>query len=138
MSKLPSCYLNNNQQAQYLEGLRAGRATFDDDLKHGTANFVNKNHLWSLLNANPLGLTRGLFLPPVLLQGTPEQAAYWSSLAENGAIVGAYSQTELGHGTFVAWRHSILTPMSLSFIHLVFLRLSSGLVRLDTRAHICW
>jgi acyl-CoA oxidase len=33
--------------------------------------------------------------------GTPEQQAEWVSRAYNCQIIGAYAQTELGHGTFI-------------------------------------
>lgn len=32
---------------------------------------------------------------------TDEQLAHWVPLAESGAILGSYAQTELGHGTYV-------------------------------------
>ena len=102
MSILPRCYLNDNQQAKHLEGLRTGKATFEDDLKRGSNTFMPKTHTWALGNSNPFGLTRALFIPSITLQGTPEQVSYWVPLAEAGKIIGAYSQTELGHGSFVA------------------------------------
>lgn len=35
---------------------------------------------------------------PVQGQGTVEQKAKWLPLAKNFSIIGAYAQTELGHG----------------------------------------
>jgi acyl-CoA oxidase len=42
-----------------------------------------------------------LFIPTIEVQGTDEQKAKWLKLALDYDIIGAYAQTELGHGTFV-------------------------------------
>jgi len=85
-----------------LEGLRASRVTVRDGIDHHHDIFVQSNHEWAMSNSSPLALTQLLFVPMIKLQGTPEQIAHWVSLAESGAIIGSYTQTELGHGTFVA------------------------------------
>jgi acyl-CoA oxidase len=41
------------------------------------------------------------FIPAIKVQGTDEQKAKWLKLALDYDIIGAYAQTELGHGTFV-------------------------------------
>lgn len=43
----------------------------------------------------------GMFIPTLLGQGTEEQLARWLEPAWACKIIGAYAQTELGHGTFL-------------------------------------
>lgn len=43
-----------------------------------------------------------VFVPALRALGGPEQQAQWLALAEEHGIVGAYAQTELGHGSDVA------------------------------------
>ena len=38
------------------------------------------------------------FVPTIQGQGDPEQQAKWLPLARDYKIIGAYAQTELGHG----------------------------------------
>ncbi|PVH81351.1 acyl-CoA oxidase [Cadophora sp. DSE1049] len=99
--KLPVAYGDQTRQATLLEGLRCGKATFQDG-EPDTNVFSERTHLFSLGNSNPLGLTNFLFTPYLKLVGTEEQVKYWLPLAEEGKIIGSYTQTELGHGTFVA------------------------------------
>lgn len=47
------------------------------------------------------GLTYGVFVPTIKFLGTDEQAQKWVTLADKLKIIGAYSQTELGHGSDV-------------------------------------
>lgn len=42
-----------------------------------------------------------MFLPAIMGQATPEQQEKWLARAWNFEIIGTYSQTELGHGTFI-------------------------------------
>lgn len=42
-----------------------------------------------------------MFIPALMSMGTAEQQAEWVSPAYNCQIIGAYAQTELGHGTFI-------------------------------------
>ena len=100
-SKLPATYGDLNRQQMLLEGLRAGKATFQDGLKHKHTAFDYTTHLYSLANAGPFGLTTFLFTPFLKLVGTDEQVAYWLPLAESGQITGSYAQTEMAHGTHV-------------------------------------
>ena len=52
-------------------------------------------------SGNPLGMHFNMFINMIEGQGTPEQSAKWVQKAKNLEIVGAYAQTELGHGTFL-------------------------------------
>lgn len=99
--KLPAAYGDVNRQQMLLEGLRAGKETFQDGLKNKHSVFEYTTHLFSLGNANPFGLTGFLFTPFLKLVGTPEQVKYWLPLAESGQITGSYAQTEMSHGTQV-------------------------------------
>ncbi|KAL1496296.1 hypothetical protein AB1Y20_016258 [Prymnesium parvum] len=49
----------------------------------------------------PIDVHRSMFLPALEAQTTDEQRAAWLPLARSYAIVGAYAQTELGHGSNV-------------------------------------
>ena len=42
-----------------------------------------------------------MFEPTIRPMGSPEQLQEWLPLCESGKILGAYCQTELGHGTFL-------------------------------------
>jgi alkylation response protein AidB-like acyl-CoA dehydrogenase len=42
-----------------------------------------------------------MFIPALRNLGTEEQQARWVPRAINCSIIGAYAQTELGHGTFI-------------------------------------
>ncbi|KAK0102676.1 hypothetical protein ONS95_006278 [Cadophora gregata] len=99
--KLPAAYMDETRQSVFLEGLRCGKATFQDDLPDSKV-FHEKTHLFRIANSNPFGLTNGLFTPYLKLVGTEEQVKHWLPLAEEGIIIGSYAQTEVGHGTYVA------------------------------------
>ncbi|KNC56449.1 peroxisomal acyl-coenzyme A oxidase 1 [Thecamonas trahens ATCC 50062] len=49
----------------------------------------------------PTSLHHGMFIPTIQSQGTDEQRAEWLPLAAMFSIIGAYAQTELGHGSNV-------------------------------------
>ncbi|KAG9033601.1 hypothetical protein FRB95_014589 [Tulasnella sp. JGI-2019a] len=50
----------------------------------------------------PLGLHLVAFQPVIMSQGSQEQVSSIGNLAQNLAILGAYAQTELGHGSNVS------------------------------------
>ncbi|XP_077990354.1 peroxisomal acyl-coenzyme A oxidase 1-like [Glandiceps talaboti] len=52
-------------------------------------------------HGNALGLHILMFIPTIKGQGTEEQQRKWLPLAESMKVIGTYSQTELGHGTFI-------------------------------------
>ncbi|KAG0650118.1 Peroxisomal acyl-coenzyme A oxidase 1 [Hyphodiscus hymeniophilus] len=100
-SRLPRCYSNMNHEEAFLEGLRAGKVTMEDSFKYRHDVFLYSTHLWALGNASPFGIHTFLFMPSLKQQSSPEQYKFWVPLAESGKILGAYCQTELGHGTHV-------------------------------------
>jgi acyl-CoA oxidase len=101
MDKLPSCYRNQNREDMFREGLSTGKAAYEDGLTYSHTIFETQTPRYVLSNASPYGLTTLLFMPAIRLLGTEEQKRRYLPLAEDGRIVGAYVQTELGHGTFV-------------------------------------
>ena len=50
---------------------------------------------------NPFDVHLTMVLTSIKGQGTDEQIAKWYKKCENLQMVGAYAQTELGHGTFL-------------------------------------
>lgn len=56
----------------------------------------------ALDKAGGFGLHTGMFVPTIELLGSDEQRATWLPLARSCAILGAYAQTELAHGTNLA------------------------------------
>ncbi|KAE9086571.1 Peroxisomal acyl-coenzyme A oxidase 1 [Phytophthora fragariae] len=57
----------------------------------------------------PLDLHREMFIPTIENQGTDEQRAKWLPLATTYRIIGAYAQTELGHGSNVQGIETVAT-----------------------------
>ena len=59
-----------------------------------------------------------MFIPTLISQGSEEQQAKWVAKAAKLEVVGAYSQTELGHGTFVRGLETTATydPVTEQFI----------------------
>ena len=101
MSKLPEIYLHNSQEGQLLQGLKAGKVAFEDGIKYNHDIFHFITPMWRLGNENAIGVHTALFLHVLKREVSDEQAKNWVPFAESGNILGAYVQTELGHGTFV-------------------------------------
>ena len=89
-------------QEQHYPGL--------DDLKAGARELMNTGKLnredaleARKLLAFPGGLELhlGMFIPTLMSQASEEQQDYWLPKAMRLEAIGAYAQTELGHGTFV-------------------------------------
>jgi alkylation response protein AidB-like acyl-CoA dehydrogenase len=59
-----------------------------------------------------------MFVPALKNLGTEEQQARWVPKATNCSIIGAYAQTELGHGTFIRGLQTTSTfdPKSREFV----------------------
>lgn len=58
---------------------------------------------------SPYAIHNSMFITSVREQCNPEQMKYWLPKAENWEIIGAYSQTELGHGSNVRGIETIAT-----------------------------
>ena len=52
----------------------------------------------SLIGADAFFLSDGVFLPAIQSQGTDEQREKWVPLIRDYRVIGAYAQTEMGHG----------------------------------------
>ncbi|KAJ6598642.1 putative peroxisomal acyl-coenzyme A oxidase 1, partial [Pseudolycoriella hygida] len=65
-----------------------------------------------------LCLNYDMFIPALKNLGTEEQQAKWVPRATNCGIIGAYAQTEIGHGTFVRGLQTTATydPQTKEFI----------------------
>ncbi|XP_064382734.1 peroxisomal acyl-coenzyme A oxidase 1-like isoform X1 [Halichondria panicea] len=57
----------------------------------------------------PISVHQDMFIPTIKGQGTPEQQEKWLPLAKDYKIIGAYAQTELGHGTYLRGLETIAT-----------------------------
>ncbi|CAL4142729.1 unnamed protein product [Meganyctiphanes norvegica] len=69
-------------------------------------------------DGNPLMLHFGMFLGAIMGQMSEEQQAEWLPKAMSGEIIGTYTQTELGHGTFLRGLETTATydPVTDEFI----------------------
>uniref|UniRef100_L2GBA4 Acyl-coenzyme A oxidase n=1 Tax=Colletotrichum fructicola (strain Nara gc5) TaxID=1213859 RepID=L2GBA4_COLFN len=100
-SRLPGHYAKTSREDLYLDGLRMGRAVWEDRRTHNHAHFDWLTPRYTLFNYSPFGLSPAMFVKMLQLMATPAQQARWLAPALAGRINGAYWQTELGHGTFV-------------------------------------
>lgn len=101
-SKLPDQYAKTSREELYAEGLRMGRAAWEDSVKYKHDFFGEMTARYALTNSSPFGLTKCMFNKSLELMATSEQKDRWLIPACQGRINGAYVQTELGHGTNVA------------------------------------
>lgn len=67
---------------------------------------------------NPLSVHYDMFVPALKNLGTVEQQVEWVPRAWNCSIIGAYAQTELGHGTFIRGLETTATydPTAKEFV----------------------
>ncbi|KXN84395.1 Peroxisomal acyl-coenzyme A oxidase 1 [Leucoagaricus sp. SymC.cos] len=100
-NKLPQVYVGQDRTAQYHDGLRTGKIMLEENIKHRHQFFTIMSVTHSLINTSPFGVHDAMFIPTIQLQGNLDQQAHWLPLARSGAILGAYCQTEIGHGTFL-------------------------------------
>ncbi|KAF9429728.1 hypothetical protein BGZ94_009698 [Podila epigama] len=98
-----------NKSERYFKG-RSER--FADALRKDHALVkLSKKHNWTqeeymqaeylIDEAGPFGLHRGMFMPTLASQSTPEQLEKFLEPALRYEIIGCYAQTELGHGSNV-------------------------------------
>lgn len=85
----------------------------------GLRNIGGLNIMGSVTReGNPFQLHAGMFIPTLVSQGTPEQQDRWLMKAFKGEIIGAYAQTEMGHGTFLRGLETTATydPRTQEFV----------------------
>lgn len=66
----------------------------------------------------PLSVHYDMFIPALKNLGTSQQQSEWLPRAMNCSIIGAYAQTEMGHGTFVRGLETTATydPQTREFV----------------------
>ena len=69
-----------------------------DDVSDKFENIFYNNECRGGPSEYSLNLHFGAFIPCIYSFGSEEQIKKWAPLAETMGIVGAYAQTELGHG----------------------------------------
>ncbi|KAF9888477.1 hypothetical protein FE257_008584 [Aspergillus nanangensis] len=92
---------NLSRPDAFKQGLARAKLLRRLAIKHGwdLADFRIAEYLVD--DVSPYFLHLEMFATTVREQGSPEQQAYWLPKIENWEIVGAYGQTELGHGSNV-------------------------------------
>ncbi|XP_045771127.1 probable peroxisomal acyl-coenzyme A oxidase 1 isoform X1 [Maniola jurtina] len=87
-----SCIYSNKVRREMLE--ITGIENYASPVLRRTADAFFKD-------ISPFMLHLGMFVPALMGQSTPDQLAEWLPKALDMQIIGAYAQTELGHGTFI-------------------------------------
>ncbi|KAF1999234.1 acyl-CoA oxidase [Amniculicola lignicola CBS 123094] len=100
-SVLPSNYAYTSREDLYMQGLTWGKAAIEDSIQYQHPFFDNSTPQNSLANSSPFGMTRAMVELGIQLCASEEQKRQWLPLFRTGKMIGAYCQTELGHGTFV-------------------------------------
>jgi len=89
--------------------------SFEDIMKYKTQTFIKFNQHYQKFRPDPnvfkvmgtsettsaFSLTNLLCFPAIEYLGSPKQFQHYSNLIEDGRIVAAYAQTEIGHGSDV-------------------------------------
>ncbi|RYP22449.1 hypothetical protein DL765_001661 [Monosporascus sp. GIB2] len=99
--RLPQQYAKTSREDLYIDGLRMGKAAWDDRAKSGHDFFGWMTPRLTLFNNGAFGLSTSKFIKMLELMASPEQKLRWLVPATKGQINGAHMQTELGHGTFM-------------------------------------
>ncbi|KAK2595569.1 hypothetical protein QQS21_006743 [Conoideocrella luteorostrata] len=100
-SRLPIQYALTSREDKYQDGLRMSGLTLNDCLRYKHDCFEYITPRYALCNNSPFGMTV-MFIKAVEIMGTPEQQQKWVRPMLDGEMTGAYAQTELGHGSYVA------------------------------------
>lgn len=93
--------LNLARPDRYHLGLARAKALRRVSVEHGwdTEDFKMAEYLVDEMS--PFHLQHTMFVTSVREQGNDEQRAYWLPKVEKWEIIGAYGQTEMGHGSNV-------------------------------------
>ncbi|OQR85861.1 peroxisomal acyl-coenzyme A oxidase [Achlya hypogyna] len=91
-----------NHKERYEFALAKSNAFVKLLQKHSITKPDEQQFIYYLLGEPlPIDVHRSMFIPTLETQMDEEQRAYWVPLAREAKILGAYAQTELGHGSNV-------------------------------------
>ncbi|KAF2167598.1 hypothetical protein M409DRAFT_66087 [Zasmidium cellare ATCC 36951] len=84
---------------RYRLGLARAKRAKQFAVKHGWDEDVYKMAEYLIDDVSPLHLHLHMFMNTIREQASDEQRAYWLPKIESWEVIGAYAQTELGHGS---------------------------------------
>ena len=93
--------LNLARPDRYHLGLARAKTLQRLSIKHGWDTEDSKMAEYLVDEMSPFHLQNTMFATSVREQGSDEQKAYWLPKVEAWEIIGAYAQTEMGHGSNV-------------------------------------
>ena len=93
--------LNLARPDRYHLGLARAKTLRRLAVKHGWENEDHKMAEYLVDEMSPYHLQSSMFAASVREQSNEEQKAHWTPKVQNWEIIGAYGQTELGHGSNV-------------------------------------
>jgi acyl-CoA oxidase len=92
---------NLSRPERYKLGLARGKLLRRLADKHAWTPEEHETAEYLVDDVSPYMLHMGMFVTTIREQASEEQRAYWLPLIEGWRIIGAYAQTELGHGSNV-------------------------------------
>ncbi|KAL2786977.1 acyl-CoA dehydrogenase/oxidase C-terminal [Aspergillus keveii] len=92
---------NLSRPERYKLGLARGKLLRRLADKHAWTPEEHETAEYLVDDVSPYMLHMGMFVTTIREQASEEQRAYWLPLIEGWKIIGAYAQTELGHGSNV-------------------------------------
>ncbi|KAF2221448.1 acyl-CoA dehydrogenase/oxidase C-terminal [Elsinoe ampelina] len=104
---LPEPLLRKRKQShlsrpeRYYLGLARAKLLRRLSVKHGWDREDDKMAMYLVDDVSPYTLHMEMFITTIREQGDDQQRAYWMPKIENWEIIGAYGQSELGHGSNV-------------------------------------
>ncbi|KAF8522758.1 acyl-CoA oxidase [Hysterangium stoloniferum] len=90
------------RKERYVRGLAINKRLLELQDKHGWSDEELRAAFGVTEDGTAIGLHYIAFLPVIMAQGSPEQVKTYGKLGMAHAILGAYAQTELAHGTQVS------------------------------------
>lgn len=93
--------MNLSRPERYHLGLARAKALRRLSVKHHWDSEDDKMAEYLVDDVSPYMLHMSMFVTTVREQGSDAQRAFWLPKIENWEIIGAYAQTELGHGSNV-------------------------------------
>ncbi|OQR95683.1 peroxisomal acyl-coenzyme A oxidase [Thraustotheca clavata] len=95
-------FMYRNHKERYEYALAKSHAFVQFLKKHNINSHEERQFVYYQLGEPlPIDVHRSMFIPTLETQMDEEQRAYWLPLALDFKILGAYAQTELGHGSNV-------------------------------------